>query len=276
MFFCVCAAAAAPATSAAPRCVPPPGPSQSARIAKVIDGDTLALADGRHVRLIGVNTPEKAHHGQRAEAGSSEATRFVERFLSSAGVVRISPGKDPKDRYGRTLAHVFRADGASLEEALLEQGLAMQIVIPPNLSLADCLQAAEHRAREARRGLWKPGASVAKPVSALQAGEQGFRLVRGRVSRVERAGSSWWIELESRVSLRVAREDWKHFGEGFPESLRGQVVEARGWLVWRRKGLDEAGRHPPWMLRLRHPVALSLEGGARVQKISLLSMSSPG
>ena len=37
-----------------------PGPGETARVARVIDGDTLALADGRHVRMLGINAPELA------------------------------------------------------------------------------------------------------------------------------------------------------------------------------------------------------------------------
>ena len=236
----------------------PPMPLQSVRLAKVLDGDTITLDDGRHVRLIGVNTPERAHYGRREETGAGDATRFAQRFLGQ-GPLRIGIGQDPQDHYKRTLAHVFRADGRSLEEALLDAGLALQIVFPPNLSLAACFHAAEERARAARRGLWS---EAALRVSGLREGEQGFRLLQGRVTRVARARSSWWIELEGRVSLRVDRSEWKHFPAGMPESLRGQTLEARGWLVWRSAKARNKDSFPPWTLRVRHPLAISVRPSA--------------
>ena len=42
-----------------------------ATVLRVIDGDTIELAGGEIVRLIGVDTPETG------EPGASEATRFV-------------------------------------------------------------------------------------------------------------------------------------------------------------------------------------------------------
>lgn len=242
-----------PAISAVADCTPPM-PLQQVGLERVLDGDTLALSDGRRVRLIGVNTPEKAHYGREEEAGADAATRFAKRFLGG-GPLRIGIGQDPQDHYKRTLAHAFRADGRSLEEALLEAGLAVQIVVPPNLSLAACFHAAEERARAARRGLWREDVL---PVTRLHDGEQGFRTLRGRVTRVARARSSWWIELDGRVSLRVDRSDWKQFPPSMPESLRGQTVEARGWLTWRNAPSRGKDSYPPWSLRVRHPLAVSV------------------
>lgn len=244
------AAVAASAECAAPM------PLQSVGLAKVLDGDTITLVDGRRIRLIGVNTPERSHYGRREEAGAADATRFVERFLGREPL-QIGIGQDPQDHYKRTLAHVFRRDGRSLEVALLEAGLAVQIVIPPNLSLVDCFHTAEERARLARRGLWREGPF---PVARLQDGAEGFHLLEGRVSRVARTRSSWWIELDSRVSLRVDRSDWKRFSPGFPETLRGERVEARGWLVWRKAKGGAVNGHPPWSIRVRHPYAVSVLG----------------
>ncbi len=229
-------------------------PLEPVRLAKVLDGDTIVLDDGRHVRLIGVNTPERAHYGRHEEAGAADATRFVERFLGNTPL-RLGTGQDPLDHYKRTLAHVFRADGRSLEEALLESGLAVQIVIPPNVSLASCFHAAEERARAARKGLWQTGPL---PAAGLRDGEQGFRLLRGRVTRVALSRSSWWVELDGRVSLRVARADWKRWPQGMPESLRGKTVEARGWLTLRSAKERSKDAYPPWTLRIRHPYGISV------------------
>ena len=109
--------------------------------------------------------------------------------------------------------------------------------------------------RVARRGLWQKGPSA---VQSLQEGEQGFRLLRGKVTRVTRTRSSWWVELDGRVSLRIARADWKRFEPGMPDSLRGQTVEARGWLTWRSDKARAKDGYPPWALRIRHPYALAV------------------
>lgn len=239
---------------AAPACAPGPGLA-TARLSRVVDGDTLALADGSRVRLIGVNAPEIHGDGGRPEPGARDAERFAREFLGS-GRIGLVTGSDPADRYGRTLAHVYRADGASLEAALLSAGLARQVTIPPNLGMLDCLREAERQARVARNGLWASGFFSPREVSGLVPGEGGFRLLRGRVTAVERAGSSWWVEIGDRVSLRIARADQKYFGFEELRRHRGRTVEVRGWLTWRDPARTRARGHPPWMMQLRHPEAL--------------------
>jgi endonuclease YncB( thermonuclease family) len=222
----------------------------------VIDGDTLALADGSRVRLIGVNAPEMHGPDGQPEPGAAEAARFVRDFLA-AGRIGLVPGAGRTDRYGRRLAHVYRADGTSLEAALLSAGLARQVTVPPNLALLDCLQQAERSARDGRRGLWGSGAFAAREVTRLEPGESGFRLLRGRVSSVSRGGSSWWVELDGRVALRIGRADQKYFALDQLRGRSGSVVEVRGWLVWRSDERSRARGHPPWMMQLRHPAALA-------------------
>ena len=243
----------APAAAAAPSCAPGPGLTP-ARLAKVIDGDTLALADGSRLRLIGVNAPETRGSDGSPEAGAVEATRFARRFLGS-GRIGIVVGADRRDRYGRTLAHVYRADGESLEAALLAAGLARQVTVPPNLGQLDCLRQSERSARAARAGLWRSGAFAPRETASLVPGESGFRLLRGRVSAVEPAGSAWWVEIDDRVSLRVADADRKYFSLDELRALEGRAVEVRGWLVWRDPARGRG--HPPWMMQLHHPAGLA-------------------
>ena len=212
----------------------------------------MLLVDGRRVRLIGVNAPERDHQGAADEAGAQAAARFAAAFLVKKQIGLVS-GLSARDRYGRVLAHVYSASGASLEEALLDAGLARHIVVPPNTTQADCLAGAEERARIARRGMWGSGAFLPRDTATLRPGENGFRLLQGRVSAVEKSESSWWIELDDRVSLKVDRNDRKYFQWEDVARLDRHIVEVRGWLVWRGTGSRE---HPPWLMRLRHPLSL--------------------
>lgn len=84
-------------------------------VSRVIDGDTFDSPVGR-VRLFGVDTPER---GQRC---FNEAT---ERLSQLAGTtVRVETGPRDTDRYGRLLYYVYTADGASIDAALVREGLA--------------------------------------------------------------------------------------------------------------------------------------------------------
>lgn len=231
------------------------GPSETALLAAVVDGDTLRLTDSRTVRLIGVNTPELGHGHRPDERGAREAREFAEVFLGATRTLRIVPGEDPRDRHGRVLAHVYREDGASLEAALLAAGLALRVVVPPNLGQTSCLADAERLARERGIGSWGSGAFRPLPTKTLGAGESGFRFLRGRVSRVSRSRSSWWVEVDDRVALRIAREDQPFFAWTALRALEGREVEFRGWIVWRGEELPRG--HKSWLMPLHHPAAIA-------------------
>ena len=60
---------------AAQTCTTPPF-DETVEVAKVTDGDTLRLRDGRSVRLIGINSPELAHTDKPAEPLAEQARDF--------------------------------------------------------------------------------------------------------------------------------------------------------------------------------------------------------
>lgn len=59
------------------------------------------------------------------------------------------------DRYGRTLAYVHRlADGVLVNAAMVRDGYAAVLTVPPNVAHADEFVALQRAAREANRGFW--------------------------------------------------------------------------------------------------------------------------
>jgi len=122
-------------------------------VRRAVDGDTLELADGRLVRLIGVNAPEIDHEARLAEPMALEARDFLNRRIPPAGV-RLEFDLETKDRHGRTLAYAFLPDGRMLNEWLLREGLAHCLPTPPNLKHDDRLLRAQRAALEEKKGLW--------------------------------------------------------------------------------------------------------------------------
>ena len=89
-------------------------------VRQVVDGDTLRLVDGRSIRLIGINTPELGRKGRSDEPYAMQARRRLQALVdASDGRVGLLPGEQRKDRYGRTLAHLYDAQGRNLEAQLL-------------------------------------------------------------------------------------------------------------------------------------------------------------
>lgn len=220
---------------------------QQVRVSYVHDGDTIKLEDGQSLRLIGINTPELGRGGAPSEALALDAREALQNLLADSPTLALRFDSERRDHYGRLLAHLFLPDGRSIEAHLLEQGLATQLLIPPNVWNLACYQEAERKARSARRGLWSRPEYRPLPSTDVPADARGFRLIQGRVERVGHSAKSVWINLEGGVALRIARNDLNYFS-GLPlESLENQVILARGWIY--------AGQRGPTM-RIRHPAAL--------------------
>lgn len=158
--------------------VTPPGDLVPARVARVIDGDTLVVAfkpgarverrgerlflslaservevaPEERVRLIGINAPEIAHDSRPAEYFGREAADFTRRRLRGREVA-LAFDVQKRDQYGRLLAYVF--DGERLFNAeLVARGYAQVMTVPPNVLYADLFRDLQREARAAGRGLW--------------------------------------------------------------------------------------------------------------------------
>ncbi|MBF3305298.1 thermonuclease family protein, partial [Pseudomonas aeruginosa] len=60
----------------------PTGALQNVEVARVVDGDTVRLRDGRSVRLIGINAPELAHNGRTTEPFAEAAKQRLQALVS--------------------------------------------------------------------------------------------------------------------------------------------------------------------------------------------------
>ncbi len=138
------------------------------RVERVIDGDTLLLALGARVRLIGADTPETVKPNHAVEPFGLEATQFTEQFVAAGGgEVRLELDGPRKDQYDRFLATVWVGE-RMLNEELLLAGLARlrdEFRFSPPLKAR--LRHAEQQARAEGRGIYGPLPSPALPCPAL-------------------------------------------------------------------------------------------------------------
>lgn len=89
------------------------------RVARVVDGDTVELASGATVRMLGIDTPE------RGQCGYAAAADHLRDLVTGQSV--ILSGSAKKDRYGRLVRYVDVRMGAAVVDpglALIETGLA--------------------------------------------------------------------------------------------------------------------------------------------------------
>lgn len=94
-----------------------PASARAARVDHVVDGDTIKLANGSYVRLIGFDTPEVGECGYRA------AKRRLDRLVGARVGLRNPASVDDQDDYGRLLRYV-RASGRDPGVVLIKAGLA--------------------------------------------------------------------------------------------------------------------------------------------------------
>lgn len=212
--------------------------------AQVFDGDTLALVDGRHVRLLGINTPEIGRDGEPSEPLAEEARRLLEHLAGPGTPLRLRLDVERLDRYGRLLAHVFSADGDNLQARLLDSGLATTLVVPPNQWSVECYSRVENRARARGDGLWAMDAYGPVPAENLPPSTRGFRLVRGRVQRIGESRANLWLNLSRHMAVRIPKADLGYFAGLDPRDLAGRRLEVRGWIYRRRGELRMTVRHP--------------------------------
>jgi len=115
---------------------------EQVEISRVLDGDTVELDDGRHIRLANINTPEKKL------AYSELAKNYLEYFIGKKIEMESLGG----DKYGRTLGRLyFNEDYINLE--IVGRGFAHSYLVFDGEERR--FSKAEENARENRLGVWK-------------------------------------------------------------------------------------------------------------------------
>jgi micrococcal nuclease len=144
--------------------VPAPGDAQRVTVERVVDGDTLVVSgpagtvlpdDGEHrVRLLLVDTPEVDGPNAEEECLGPEASAFTADLLPAGSELLLAPDIEAVDQFDRLLAYAWTPDGVFVNEAVVANGLAYAVLLPPNDAHIGVVSDAEQRARDARLGVW--------------------------------------------------------------------------------------------------------------------------
>lgn len=134
---------------------PDSGQSGSARVERVVDGDTVILSSGLgSSRLVGIDTPETVKPDTPVQCFGPQASAFTKRVLGAAGRVRFRVAREPVDRYGRSLVYLWLPDGRFFNAMLASRGYARPLPFPPNTRYAPLFQRLAEAAARRGRGLW--------------------------------------------------------------------------------------------------------------------------
>ncbi len=145
-------------------------PDDRWRIVNVIDGDTVELPGGEHLRLANIDTPE-------VDAPLYEEAKQFLTELALGKTARVEYIKQRRDKYGRLLGYLY-IDSIFAGEAILEKGLGYLMIFSNNdlnRRPVQKLLAAQRRAMKAKTGLF---ALERTPEDYYTAGRGRFRLHR--------------------------------------------------------------------------------------------------
>ena len=118
------------------------------KVKRVIDGDTIELANGQIVRYVGVNAP---NNGEPFEEEATEANAK----LVSGKTVTLEYDAYTSDRFDRALAYVM-VDGKNVSAELARLGLAKVTIYQDRrkLKYQDELLKVQDEAKKNKRGIW--------------------------------------------------------------------------------------------------------------------------
>lgn len=216
-------------------------PDASPQVSEVIDGDTLRLADGRQIRLLGIQAPKPPLIGDnRALQAIAARARETLAELTRGQVLRLSYGGRRVDRYGRELALVSGGQGRSVQLALLRRGLARVYSLAEDGIPLEPLYEAETAARAAHRGLWALHLFRVRSPSELRADLESFQIVEGTALTIERHGGRTILALGGDgavLGLVIDAPALKRFRAiGLaPTELIGRAIRVRGWITGRSR-----------------------------------------
>jgi endonuclease YncB( thermonuclease family) len=211
------------------------GESGRGVVASVPDARTLVLADGREVRLAGIEVPAESDPpgpGPAAQAKAHLAARVAGREVALAGAAR--------DRYGRLAAQVFLSDPARwVQGEMLALGHAR---VAARVGAPDCaalLRRRERSARESQLGVWADPYYVMRQADdpAAVSRERGrFAIVEGGVVSVRESGGTVYVNFGRRwttdFTVTIAKRRERDFAAAGvePKRLAGHRIRVRGWI----------------------------------------------
>lgn len=213
------------------------------RIEAVIDGQTIALSDGRIVRLSGVFYPWGTKEiGTEDRESLLLGFNALQTLLPKGAEVQLYQTRQQQrgrtNRMGHTLAHVvIKSTNIWINGTLVARGLAYALNDAQTPEMMAPLYGLERQARDGGLGLWvKDGETgLLTPETAMD-GVGTLRVVEGQVITAASRGNMLYLNFG---------DDWKKdftvqitptirkalLRAGFdPLSLNGQTVRVRGWI----------------------------------------------
>jgi endonuclease YncB( thermonuclease family) len=228
-------------------------PGETVTVAAVVDGGELTLADGRHVRLVGIDAPHPATAHSRASPYAAEAKAALEKLVLGRAVELRFAGSR-RDRYDRILAQLF-VGKRWVQGEMIRRGLARVASTADNRLGVTEMLAREDRARQARRGIWRDRFYAVRAADEAGRYAGSFQIVEGTVVDTAMVEGQLFVNFggdwRTAFSLRLSSEVLRLFrAEGIAAAaLKGAQVRVRGWVRGSERPVIDV-THPEQIERL--------------------------
>ncbi|MCW4466230.1 thermonuclease family protein [Glutamicibacter sp. MNS18] len=160
-------------------------------IVKVIDGDTVDMriaGEMTRVRLLNIDTPETVHPNMEVECLGPEASNYLKSLLSPGDKVKLEYDIERTDRYGRTLAGVYK-DDSLVNADIAAAGLGIAVKYEPNTRFYPEVLAAEQGAHGNAFGLFNAETECTLPAQFTEALEELEQVPEALSGDIAEAGS---------------------------------------------------------------------------------------
>jgi micrococcal nuclease len=133
---------------------------ETAKVVRVVDGDTIELENGDKVRYLNIDTPESKKPGTPLQCYAKEAADYNQDLVLNK-TVYLTTDIDPSDRYDRLLRFVFlsREDTDNVENSvnakLIQNGFARSSIYKPNDTYELEFEEYELIAKNNNIGIWR-------------------------------------------------------------------------------------------------------------------------
>lgn len=212
----------------------------AARVAQIIDPQTLQLDDGRIVALVGLDMPYI--HG-RSEDGVSKLALLTIKILKDlleGERVRVYQTRDDVgrlNRMGHHLAHVERvADKQWVQGILLSLGVARARTTVRNREMAVAMYKIERLARAEKIGLWEGERYAILSEETAEGVRDQFVIIEGVVQGTAlkqnriylNFGGNWRTDMTVSIPSPARRLFSKSVID--PMQWGGEKLRVRGWI----------------------------------------------
>jgi endonuclease YncB( thermonuclease family) len=223
--------------------------------ARIVDGRTFVLDDGREVRLAGIEVPPSPGPQDKDPTANGAGAKDALTALVSGAQITLKQAEPQKtDRYGRLVAYVYAARDGVDHPVQAELVAAGHALVAAHVDSRNCtveLLRRETSARTAKLGLWGGSyyglLNADNPADVLA--ERGrFALVEGKVLSVRESGATIYVNFGRRwtedFTVTILKRNERNFtAVGLePKTFAGRKIRVRGFIEERGGPWIEATR----------------------------------